>query len=246
MKREFKGQICAYCSVRVSKTDDHVFAAKFFLERHRDKTLPKAPACKPCNGTKCALENYLTAVLPLGGRHEHALENLEVNVPGRVAGNLKLARELSTSTQPAWLKEGDGLYLPTSMMPFDLQKLAMLLKYIGRGLAWYHWRVYVPAHGFVGVLFPADSHSAILPGLLQPDNFPIRISQSIGNDTIRYEGMQASDPATLTVWKVMMYGGVVLGSDKRSGGEPSEARSQWWIVTGPPELRDRWTEFLKK
>ena len=76
MSKRFKGKICAYCSTRPAVTGDHIFARAFFLEDKRDN-LPQAPACAECNGLKSTLEHYLTTVLPFGGRHPGASENLE-------------------------------------------------------------------------------------------------------------------------------------------------------------------------
>lgn len=233
MRREFKGKICPYCSLRVSKTDDHIFAAKFFLERDRLE-LPKAPCCRVCNGNKSTLEHYLTAVLPFGGRHEQAAENLTTAVPGRLEGNHKLARNISSTMNRAWLKEGDGIYQRTSTMSFDSGKLRGLLVFIGRGLAWHHWGVYLSQTDVVDVMFLTDLQSAVFPTNLRPENFPVTVRGTVGNGTFTYEGMQAREPLNLTVWKVVMYGGILLSDDGESA--PAETRSQWWIITGPPEV----------
>lgn len=47
----------------------------------------------------------------------------------------------SVLVEPAWLREGTGLYQQTSIVDFDGSKLEGLLKFIGRGLAWHHWEL---------------------------------------------------------------------------------------------------------
>ena len=138
MSKKFKGKTCAYCAREKATTDDHVFAREFFMlaDRHH---LPKAPACTMCNNVKGEFEHYLTAVLPFAGRHSQALENLVSGVPGRLAKNQKLNRELVGSMKPGWIKEDNGLYQQTSIIDFDSEKLTGRLRLVGRGLAWHHW-----------------------------------------------------------------------------------------------------------
>jgi hypothetical protein len=93
MSKKFKGKRCAYCSVRQVVTGDHIFAREFFVLSAR-ADLPQAPICSECNNEKSKLEHYLTAVLPFGGRHAHASENLAVQVPKRLEKNAKLYRHL--------------------------------------------------------------------------------------------------------------------------------------------------------
>ena len=69
MRNRFKRLPCVYCGKRAT-TDDHVFAAKFFLERERGN-LPKVPACQKCNNEKSHLEDYLMVVLGFGAMHLH-------------------------------------------------------------------------------------------------------------------------------------------------------------------------------
>ena len=235
VRRKFRGKLCAYCSTAKSKTDDHIFAGKFFLEKDRGD-LPKVPCCRPCNGKKAELEHYLISVLGFGGRHEQAVENLLTGIPRRLEKNIKLQRKLMASMEPAWLRQGSGLYQPTSVIDFDGSKLEALLKYIGRGLAWHHWGVYLRPEDCVSVAIPIDLGSAVLQSFINPRNFPVRVTNDLGNGTVIYEGMQGTEPATLTVWRIVMYGGVVLSSNQTPAGRDAQTSSQWWVFTGPPEL----------
>jgi len=99
MSKRFKsGELCVYCSKLPAVTGDHIFARKFFVESAR-ANLPQAPVCATCNNEKSELEHYLTAVLPFGGRHPDALENLVSMVPKRLQRNAKLHRVLSAGVR---------------------------------------------------------------------------------------------------------------------------------------------------
>jgi hypothetical protein len=156
LRRDFKGKRCAYCSAAMAASEDHVFARQFFLERDR-KDLPKVHACHDCNDKKSRLETYLTAVLPFAGSHAQALENLTTRVPKRLDRNRRVSRELFGSMKPAWLREDGGIYQRTSVVDFEGDKLIDLLKYVGRGLAWHHWRVYLRPYDEVSVMFVKDA-----------------------------------------------------------------------------------------
>ena len=82
-------------------------------------------------------------MLPFAGRHVQALVNFETGVPGRLAKNLRLNRELLVSMKPAWLLEENGLYHPTGIVNFNGTNLVGWLEFVGRGLAWHHWNVYL-------------------------------------------------------------------------------------------------------
>lgn len=104
VSKKFKGKDYAYCPKVKARatTDDHVFAREFFTAADHHN-LPKAPACQKCNGDKGKFEHYLTATLPNAGRHAQAVENLQARVPGRLAKNQKLNRELLASMKPGWM-----------------------------------------------------------------------------------------------------------------------------------------------
>lgn len=237
MSKKLKGKTCAYCAKATATTDDHVFAKKFFLLEDRHY-LPKAPACKACNNAKATFEHYLTAVLPFGGRHPQAVANLQSGVPGRLAKNPRLHKALLGSIEPAWLREGTGLYQQTSVVDFDSSKLEGLLKFVARGLAWHHWKVYLRPDDDVSVMLMPDMGSAYFQNLIGSWRSAQRVDENLGNGTIQYKGVQAPEPPELTVWTISMYGGLVLSDNRRKSDGPMEACSMWWVITGPPELSD--------
>ena len=133
---KFAGETCAYCCVRPSTTDDHVFARKWFLEARR-ADLPQVPACDVCNGAKAKLESELMVVLPFGGRHADATENL-ARLGGRRFvndANIRHARRVQRERTRLWVREG-GVLRRGMTVPVDWEKVERLSEYIARGLAW--------------------------------------------------------------------------------------------------------------
>jgi hypothetical protein len=188
MKKRLKDQLCVYCFKRPAVTDDHIFARGFFLESDRGN-VPKAPACEPCNNEKSKLELYLTAVLPFGGRHGDALQNLASLVPARLRGNQRLHRELSSRSF------GHSL-------PLEGEKLQELMGLIARGLVWYHWKTYLndELHSVV-VKTVTGPGAAYFKNVVFKFKARNRVEQTIGRDIFKYEGLQGIDAPELTIWR---------------------------------------------
>ena len=111
--------------------------------------LPQAPICESCNNEKSKLEHYLTAVLPFGGRHVDASENLASMVPKRLGKNVRLHRRLEKGQKIVFVPNHEGKLEGTIAIPFDGERLEGLFSMVARGLAWYHWRLYLePAMRF--------------------------------------------------------------------------------------------------
>lgn len=235
MSRALRGKPCAYCRDRIATTDDHVFARGFFLVRDREN-LPKAPACSICNHRKSKLEQYLTTVLPFAGRHSQAIENLYL-AGSRLKKNRRIHREIVRSSRYAWTRDQGGLFERTRMFNFDTDQLRELLNYIARGLAWWHWRVYLRSSDSVSVLLPEEHGSALFASFISEMRAAQRIVQDLGSGTIDYVGVQAPDPPELTVWAVRFYGGALLTEDVDVEGF-LRGGSMCWVITGPAEVHD--------
>lgn len=236
MGKKFKGKLCAYCAVARSGTEDHVFAREFFLPEDRNN-LPKAPACISCNNEKSRLEQYFTSVLPFGGRHDQAAVNLQTRVPPRLRQNRKLREELATTMRPAWLRENEGLFLPGFTIGIDGKRLEDLVSYIVRGLTWYHWRTYLSQQDFVVVMFLTGGGAAGFQEYVFALKAARQVSKDLGRGTVRYEGKQAVDPPELTIWRLSMYGGLLLSGEQNGSATPAETSSQWVVITGPPSAK---------
>jgi hypothetical protein len=221
MSKRFKGETCVYCSERTAITADHIFAREFFLESAR-ANLPQAPACEPCNNAKSKLELYLTAVLPFGGRHPDALQNLASMVPKRMRGNAKLHRALSHG------QAGHAL-------PLEGERLEALMGLIARGLAWHHWEVYLDdATQGIHTLSATEAGARFYDEHLFKLNSHARVTEDVGNGSFRYEGVQADEDRALTLWRFSIYGGITMGDGTGSG----PLASQIIVITAPkPEIQ---------
>jgi len=223
MRIAFKGLPCVYCGAPAT-TDDHVIAAKFFLEQQRGN-LPKVPACERCNNEKSHLEDYLMVVLGFGAMHPDSAVNLDTLVRRRLENNLKLKRELA-----AGYDASGG-----TTIPFDHEKLVKLFAMIARGLAWHHWGVLLrPGFSATASLFN-DAGVQFFVQMLSGWNTPIRVSENFGNGTFVYEAAQATDVPEATVWRFQMYGGIKFGGDPAVPGTASLAVA----LTGPDSMIQR-------
>lgn len=228
--KRFKGKLCAYCSERPAVTGDHIFAREFFLPEAR-ANLPQVPACDRCNNDKSKLEHYLTALLPFGGHHAHAHENLASQVPGRLSKNQRLARELNAGRGRIWHIEGEILQ-PTMTVPIDPERTSELFAQIGRGLALYHWGTYLQRGHISEALFLSNFGREFFARLFAM-NAANRVQQDLGNATVSYSGVQAVDTPQLSLWRIHFYGGMVLSGDPQT---PNTVSTEIAVVTGPKRI----------
>jgi hypothetical protein len=143
MSKKFKGKPCVYCQERPSiKQGDHVFSRELFLESER-ANLIKVPSCDECNNEKSKFEHYLTVLLPFGGRHTDAKDNLSTLVSPRLDKNLKLKRELEAGMKYVWSKDQNGGLIRNLTVPIDIDRFTGLFKYLVKALSWHHWDTYI-------------------------------------------------------------------------------------------------------
>jgi hypothetical protein len=212
MSKQFRGITCVYCaSAPSTPTGDHVFARKFFTSARR-ANLPKVPACKSCNDEKSRLEHYLMGVLPFGGRHSDAIQNLTELLPPRLESNAKLHQQLRSGQQRAWAREG-GLIVPALTLPIEGDKVAELFRFITKGLLWHHWQVrFDPAKTGVWTGFlnarGVEAHRSFLA---MRGN--AKVSEDLGKGTLAYEGSQGTDFPEMSIWLFSLYGGIKLSGD---------------------------------
>jgi hypothetical protein len=183
------------------------------------------------------MEHYLASVLPFGGRHGQAVDNLRNGVPKRLANNQKLKEKLSIGMEPAWMREGDGLYQQTTAFPFDGSQLEGLLGFIARGLAWHHWKFCIPQGSPLRVIFLPNPIPEHLHRAVRACRGVHRVIENLGRDTVQYEGIQSCDSPELTIWVISMYGGILLSDSRgKPGTAPIETSSKWLVMTGQEEL----------
>lgn len=228
--KRFKGKLCVYCSQRPSTAGDHVFAREFFLPQSRGN-LPQVPACHRCNNDKSTLEHYLTALLPFGGRHSQARENLASQVPDRLARNLRLARELNTGRGRIWHDE-DTLLLPTMTVPLDPKRTCDLFARIGRGLAWCHWKIHLHLEHTSKAIFLSEAGRQVYARVFDV-NAANRVQQELGNGTVSYGGVQSMEIPQLTIWRIRFYGGFMVAGDP---SDPEAVSTEIGVATGPKHI----------
>ena len=253
MSKKFKSKLCVYCAEEPSTSADHVFAREFLLPRHR-MNLPKVPACDGCNREKANLEHYLASLLPFGGRHSNARENLETMVPKRLRKNVRLHRALAQGQGTAW-GQADTLVVPTMTLPIDSGRFERLFQLIAKGLIWYHWQTYLTAGHFVEVWALTGAGARLFGERLFNLNARARVSANLGKWDLSVPrcpgcGLRANhcvDCAQITVWHIWVYEGLHV-SDYTGGAAAISSRIS--VVTGPQSakrharlaLRFGWTQ----
>jgi hypothetical protein len=203
-----------------------VFAREFFLPTRRTN-LPQVPACNRCNGDKSKLEHYLTTLLPFGGQHADALNNLQELVPPRLAGNKKLHRALAQSVSKVWTLTRFG-YVPTRALPVEWEKLIELFRYVVRGLMVFHWGVRLTDEHSLAVSITEPSSISIFANLMQLPA-KARVRGNLGLGTFLYEGIQGDDNDAVSVWQFSIYAGL----------KTEETTLQVAALTGPRHLLDQ-------
>ena len=237
MSKRFKGKTCVYCTIEgIADTGDHVFAREFLPVEQRSN-ISQVPACNPCNGEKAALEHYLTAVLPFGGRHADAMENLETAVPPRLAKNQKLHRSLAKDQSRVWTREKSGLLVPSLTVPIDSNKLERLISFITRGLMWHHWNVVLGPDCFVDV-HSLTGHCERVFHSFNKMQVKDRVANDIGAGAFVYKGIQGVDNPAVSIWELSIYGGMKMAS-----ADGKDLMSKFGVMTGPKRIQDRATEL---
>ncbi len=201
----FAGLTCVYCGLQPSTTDDHVFAKKFFLETRR-QNLPQVPACASCNAAKSKFENELMVILPFGGRHADARENLERLAARRVAKNRRLQRQLVSGSSRVWIQDG-GFYQRTTALPLNWEKVEKLFALIAKGLTWYHWRVLIGADCFASAHTLQGTAKAQFVRMMR-QRTAAQMNVNLGGGTFLYHGAQGIDNLCVTIWEFSIYGGL--------------------------------------
>lgn len=203
--KKYRQHLCVYCQVTHSTpTADHIFAREFFLVRDRG-SLPKAPCCVECGTEKSSDEHYLTAVLPFGGRHSGAHENLTTMVPKRLVRNRKLHEELAVSMRTPDLGK-------PRVLPLDASRVERLFARITVGLLWHNWGTYLPPTHRVESALLSPSGEAFFDRLFALDAAD-RASDNIGNGSIEYVGARSHGEDAFSIWRYRVYGGLQMTGD---------------------------------
>jgi hypothetical protein len=143
-------------------------------------------------------------------------------------------------SKPFSLIQKAGVYLPTSTVPFEPEKLDELFAFIAKGLVWHHWHVLIipdTAGVWAGIL--NGTGERLLTS--QMARARVRCTGKPGGATFNYEGVQASD--SMTIWMFSVYGGVRLSGDPDT---PHEEVSKVGAVTGSKPFMDQFRKMIGK
>jgi hypothetical protein len=240
MSKKYKNKVCVYCAAKASETADHVVAKEFFPRTHRDG-LPKAPACKPCNATKAALEHTFTAVLPFGSEHPVARQMLMERAGARLDKNPQLRQTLQRGGQPI-LVQRKGQVLPSITLPFEGDEFVRLCGYIIRGLVWYEWKHVVPVDYYVEAIPVSDVGLVFFRDWLLQMSQAYQRTGNFAGGAFQYACTRKSDDPAFSVWHIRLYESLNLAGDDTAGGL---ARVHICGVTGPTEVKEIMDKFKR-
>ncbi len=243
MSKKYKGKICVYCQKRPSiRQGDHVFSRELFLESER-ANLIKVPACDECNNDKSKHEHYLTSLLPFGGLHADAKEHLSTLVPPRLEQNQKLKRELAAGIEYVTRADENGNESRDLTVPFNGEIYTGLFEFIVKALSWFHWRTYIDKNSIVLTTALTKFGEEIFQQhlfSLRPKNI---LDETIGEDTVKYYGMQAVDNDQITIWKFEVFNGLVVSSREDGGFHKSTCIG---AISGPPQAVNPFREMFNE
>ena len=220
---------------------DHLFARAFFTENERPNLI-KVPACDECNNIKSHLEHYLTAVMPFGGRHNSAKENLNTNVPPRLKKNKKLHRFLGENRNHFSIDLSTGEVGKSMVIPFDGKKYTELFKFILKGLAWYHWGTYVNKETELFTTALTDFGYELFESHIFSQGKEHQILNSLGDQSIQYKGLRAYDNEQYTIWLFNFYNGFVCAN---SIDENIEISRVVLAISGSKTIISEWLDLFK-
>lgn len=210
--KKYKDKLCVYCRFNISTEADHVFPREIFQPNQR-AMLPKVPACRECNNKKSKLEHYLLSVLPFGATHSNAQKALSVDAAKRLAKNKKLHRKLKNEFGYKFIPNKDGGKDQRLVIGFDHDILYRFIGFVGKGLIWYHWEKYLPIECTYKAFAPSVIGLEFLNSLFNlSTNY--RISNQLGDGTVRYKGVMSETDEDLSVWTIQLLGGMSVLNKK--------------------------------
>jgi hypothetical protein len=224
MGKRFRNSGCAYCGAP-GFTADHIFARAFFPVSER-ADLPQVSACEPCNHIKSELEHYLASVLPFGALHPQAADLFVRETPKRLAKNRKLHVQLASDRQDVVVRRGDAVRNSLAI-PIQAEKLTALYSMIARGLATYCWGVLIPSGYAVGASFLTPSAERMFEKVMLGRR-RAEVRGNLGDGLFLYQGIQAVDDPSCTLWRFQIYGGITFAGDETS---PGQGVSNLWAST---------------
>lgn len=212
--KKFRDKLCVYCRDKNSTTADHVFPREFFQISERD-LLPKVPSCSECNNKKSQIEHYLTAVLPFGATHPNAKKALSVDTAKRLSKNKKLHRELQETFKQHLINDLEEGAKNAQVISIDPEKIHDFCAYVGLGLLWHHWKIYLPINCSYRVFTPSEYGLEFINNLFNLTT-ELRVHEKLGNETIQYKGIASEISDGISVWAIQLLGGITVADNEFS------------------------------
>lgn len=192
------------------------------------QNIPKVPACIECNGVKSKYEHYIATVLPFGGRHGQAKENLTTMVPKRISKNRNLLYNLRESFQKRQNQSfPEELGTP---IDFDHETLIEWFKYVGFGLMWHEFDHLVPPSYQIDVIALSDFGETKFRLFFNYDGF--RIKRTIGADVVRYEAIASKSDIGVGAIMLDLYNEALFIDNATDTGVTA---SKFGIMVGPAD-----------
>lgn len=207
-----------------------MYSREFFQISERD-SLPKVPSCSECNNKKSQIEHYLTAVLPFGATHPNAKKALAVDTKKRLSKNKKLHNKLQETFTHQLINDSKEGARNTPIISIDPEKIHDFCVYVGLGLLWHHWKVYLPVNCSYRAFTPSEYGLEFISHLF---NLPtdLRVHEKLGDDTIQYKGISSEIDGCISVWAIQLLGGITV-ADNEFGN--IFKNSFVAVITGPEE-----------
>lgn len=209
MRREYGGQLCAYCRSQISTTDDHVVGRGFVPARLRAH-LPKVPACKTCNSRKSDLERYAMAVFPFGAQEPIGAEVLQTKVQARLANDQRLLRKIAAGSRDAVYIDSQGGRQRRLAVPFDWQRSAELFRMLVLGLLWHHNRAPMPVPYVIRLLALTERGRDWFRGnvlALSSENYQ---EVALAGGAFSYRFTRSPDDPFFSAWILDVYGSLSI------------------------------------
>ena len=220
---------------------DHLFARAFFTENEKSNLI-KVPACNECNNIKSQLEHYLTTVMPFGGRHNNAKENLIKYVPPRLKNNRKLHRLIANNRNHLPVDLATGEIGTAMVMPFDGLKYTELFKFILKGLAWYHWGTYIKKETTLFITALTNFGHELFESHIFSLGKKNQIYNSLGDQSVQYKGLRATDNDQYTIWLFNFYNGFACAN---SIDENIEISRVVLAISGSKSIIGEWLDLFE-
>lgn len=183
---------------------------KNWLQLVQRDIIPLVPACSQCDDEKSRLENYLVESTTLEQENVKVDQYFSTDFndysgstpqADSIAGPALLMASMSEQTMDFEQELGDQT---------EIAKLEKLIGYIGFGLIWHHWQLYLPLDKIFKVFTPSTYSIEILDKIIRRLT-PSRVVQvDLGENVINYTGMISEMDEGISIWAIHLLEGISI------------------------------------